>query len=122
VYRKFINMLNLPLEARLLICFRWAVKCLIALKLFDEEIESIRTFDPEKQQRSLEKIDRIQLYPAREFRFTDEAIKHFRRHSEPVFRKLRPKTRCIWMSVKALLQAGIEYYLPPICRANGDIV
>ena len=47
------------------------------IELFDEEIESIRTFDPETQ-RSLERIEQIQLFPAREFPFTDESIKHFR--------------------------------------------
>ena len=54
------------------------------IELFDEEIESIRTFDPESQ-RSLEKIEQIQLFPAREFPFTDESIKHFRQAFQRLF-------------------------------------
>ena len=43
------------------------------IELFDEEVDSIRTFDPETQ-RSIAKVDAIQLFPAREFPFTDDAI------------------------------------------------
>ncbi|NOU23215.1 MAG: transcription-repair coupling factor, partial [Methyloglobulus sp.] len=42
------------------------------IELFDEDIESIRTFDPETQ-RSLGLCNEIQLFPAREFPFTDES-------------------------------------------------
>ena len=46
--------------------------------LFDEDIESIRTFDPESQ-RSLEQQDSIRLLPAREFPLDESAIRMFRR-------------------------------------------
>src|SRR5512137_1265699 len=60
------------------------------IELFDEEIESIRTFDPETQ-RSLEKINQIQLFPAREFPFTDDSIKHFRQAFRTYFPETSPK-------------------------------
>ena len=81
------------------------------IELFDEEIESIRTFDPETQ-RSLEKIDRIQLYPAREFPFTDEAIKHFRQAFRTCFPETSPQNTLYVDISKGIAPSGIEYYLP----------
>ncbi|PPK73176.1 transcription-repair coupling factor [Methylobacter tundripaludum] len=81
------------------------------IELFDEEIESIRTFDPETQ-RSLEKIDRIQLFPAREFPFTDEAIKHFRQAFRDAFPETSPKNHFYMDVSKGITPGGIEYYLP----------
>jgi transcription-repair coupling factor (superfamily II helicase) len=81
------------------------------IELFDEEIESIRTFDPETQ-RSLEKIDRIQLFPAREFPFTDEAIKHFRQAFREAFPETSPKNHFYTDVSKGITPGGIEYYLP----------
>ena len=81
------------------------------IELFDEDIESIRTFDPESQ-RSLDKCDGIQLFPAREFPFTDESIKHFRQ----AFREAFPETsskNVLYVDVsKGITPSGIEYYLP----------
>ncbi len=48
------------------------------LELFDTEIESIRSFDPETQ-RSIEQLDRIQLLPGREYPFDPDARSEFRR-------------------------------------------
>jgi hypothetical protein len=81
------------------------------IELFDEEIESIRTFDPETQ-RSLEKIDLIQLFPAREFPFTDEAIKHFRQAFRDAFPETSPKNHFYMDVSKGITPGGIEYYLP----------
>lgn len=47
------------------------------IELFDDEVNSIRSFDPESQ-RTLEKIPSIQLLPAREYPLNDESIQHFR--------------------------------------------
>ncbi|HEY9133547.1 MAG TPA: transcription-repair coupling factor, partial [Dyella sp.] len=47
------------------------------IELFDDEIESIRSFDPETQ-RSSQQVDRVELLPAREFPLTDVAAKDFR--------------------------------------------
>ncbi|MGR8998304.1 MAG: transcription-repair coupling factor [Gammaproteobacteria bacterium] len=81
------------------------------IELFDEEIESIRTFDPETQ-RSLDKIDQIQLFPAREFPFTDEAIKHFRQAFRTFFPDTAPKNTLYVDVSKGIAPSGIEYYLP----------
>ena len=81
------------------------------IELFDEEVESIRTFDPETQ-RSLDKIDTIQLFPAREFPFTDEAIKHFRQAFREYFPESSPKNHFYLDVSKGITPGGIEYYLP----------
>ena len=47
------------------------------IELFDREIDSIRSFDPETQ-RSLHKVEKVNLLPAREFPLTEESIKAFR--------------------------------------------
>ena len=81
------------------------------IELFDEDIESIRTFDPETQ-RSLEKINQIQLFPAREFPFTDESIKHFRQAFRDTFPEVSPKNTLYVDVSKGITPNGIEYYLP----------
>lgn len=81
------------------------------IELFDEEIESIRTFDPETQ-RSLELCKEIQLFPAREFPFTDEAIKHFRQAFREYFPETSPKNVLYVDVSKGITPSGIEYYLP----------
>ena len=81
------------------------------IELFDEDIESIRTFDPESQ-RSLEKIEQIQLFPAREFPFTDDSIKHFRQAFRDYFPQTSPKNLLYLDVSKGITPGGIEYYLP----------
>jgi len=81
------------------------------IELFDDEIESIRTFDPDTQ-RSIEKIDQIQLFPAREFPFTDEAIKHFRQAFRNQFPEVSSKNILYLDVSKGIAPGGIEYYLP----------
>ncbi len=81
------------------------------IELFDEDIESIRTFDPETQM-SLEKIDKVELFPAREFPFTDEAIKQFRRSFRSHFPETSEKNPIYQDVSKGVAPGGIEYYLP----------
>lgn len=81
------------------------------IELFDEEIESIRTFDAESQ-RSLELCQEIQLFPAREFPFTDDSIKHFRQAFREKFPETSPKNVLYVDVSKGITPSGIEYYLP----------
>ncbi|HJU38938.1 MAG TPA: CarD family transcriptional regulator, partial [Tahibacter sp.] len=81
------------------------------VELFDEEIESIRSFDPETQ-RSAQKVDAVRLLPAREFPLTDESAKAFRtrlRERFPIDIRRCP----VYQDIKeGATPAGIEYYLP----------
>ena len=49
------------------------------IDLFDNEIESIRSFDPSSQ-RSIEVIKEIQLLPAREFASDKDSIDIFKKN------------------------------------------
>ncbi len=81
------------------------------LDLFDDEIETIRAFDPETQ-RSIEKIDSIRLLPAREFPLDDEAIKAFRQRYRQRFDG-DPGASAIYRDVsRGMPPGGIESYLP----------
>ena len=81
------------------------------IELFDEEVESIRTFDPETQ-RSLEKIKQINLFPAREFPFSDASIKQFRQAFRSQFPELSQRNLIYQDVSKGISPAGIEYYFP----------
>lgn len=81
------------------------------IDLFGEEVESIRTFDPETQ-RSQEKLDSIQLLPAREFPMTEDGIQRFRQSFRARFTG-DPQKKSLYRDVsKGIAPAGAEYYLP----------
>ncbi|MGW8309675.1 MAG: transcription-repair coupling factor [Thiogranum sp.] len=81
------------------------------IDLFDDEIETIRTFNTETQ-RSLESVERVRLLPAREFPVDDAAITRFRQAWRSCFEG-DPQRAPIYRDVSnGLLPAGIEYYLP----------
>ena len=81
------------------------------IELFDDEVESIRSFDPETQ-RSQQQVEKIELLPAREFPLTDEAAKTFRsslRERFPIDVRRCP----LYQDMKeGVTPGGIEYYLP----------
>lgn len=81
------------------------------IELFDDEIESIRTFDPETQ-RSIEKVESINLLPAREFPFNKEAISQFRTAFRARFEGDPQKANVYRDVTNGLSSPGIEYYLP----------
>jgi len=81
------------------------------IDLFDDEIESIRTFDPESQ-RSEDKVESIRLLPAREFPLTEDAIKHFRQSFRLEFEGDPAKATIYKDVTEGIASPGIEYYLP----------
>ncbi|CAI8976775.1 transcription-repair coupling factor [Methylocaldum szegediense] len=81
------------------------------IELFDDEVESIRTFDPETQ-RSVDKVREISLFPAREFPFDEEAIKRFRRSFRTHFSEASINNPLYQEVSKGIAPGGIEYYLP----------
>ena len=81
------------------------------IDLFDDEVDTIRTFDPETQ-RSLEKVERIEMLPAREFPVDEAGITRFRRNYRAQFEG-DPQRSLIYREVSAgNVPSGIEYYLP----------
>ena len=80
------------------------------IELFDNDIETIRTFDPETQL-SIEKISHIHLLPATEYPLTADAIKLFRQNWRSKFAS-DPHQCSIYEDIsQAKPSAGTEYYL-----------
>ena len=81
------------------------------LDLFDDEIETIRYFDPDTQ-RSNRAVEQISLLPAREFPMTEAGIKCFRQAFRRHFDG-DPRTQKIYNEVSAgNTPAGAEFFLP----------
>ncbi len=83
----------------------------LRIELLDEDIDSIRAFDPESQ-RSLDRVPAVKMLPGREVPLDDASV-------ERVLAQLRERfdvdTRrsALYQDLKAgLAPSGIEYYLP----------
>ncbi len=81
------------------------------IDLFDDEVASLRTFDPESQ-RTVDKIDEISLLPAKEFPLDEAGISHFRDSWHQRFDV--DHRRCsVYQDISdGIAPAGIEYFLP----------
>ncbi|RKT43031.1 transcription-repair coupling factor [Thiocapsa rosea] len=83
----------------------------LRIDLFDQEVETIRTFDPETQ-RSQEKLEQVRMLPAREFPLTEEAISGFRQRYRASFEG-DPQASLVYREVsEGRTPGGLEYYLP----------
>ncbi|KAE9528413.1 transcription-repair coupling factor [Testudinibacter aquarius] len=79
------------------------------LDFFDDEIDSIRTFDVDTQ-RTLNKIEQINLLPAHEFPTDDKAIEFFRGQFRERFEIRRDPEHIYQQISKGTLVSGIEYW------------
>ncbi|HPL80573.1 MAG TPA: CarD family transcriptional regulator, partial [Burkholderiaceae bacterium] len=79
--------------------------------LFDDEIDSIRTFDPDSQ-RSLYPVPEVRLLPGREFPMDDGARAKFRSRWRELLEGDPTKSRIYKDIGNGVATAGIEYYLP----------
>ncbi|MGQ0620126.1 MAG: transcription-repair coupling factor, partial [Panacagrimonas sp.] len=81
------------------------------IDLFDDEIESIRIFDPDTQ-RSTEKVKTVRLLPAREFPTDKEGIETFRRRYREYFPGDPARSRIYAEVSRGFMPGGIEAWLP----------
>ena len=82
------------------------------LDFFDDEIDSIRTFDVDTQ-RTLDEINSINLLPAHEFPTDDKGIEFFRTQFRETFGEIRRDSEHIYQQIsKGTLISGIEYWQP----------
>src|SRR5487761_1998342 len=81
------------------------------IDLFDDEIESISTFDVDTQ-RTLYPVPEIRLLPAREFPLDEKGQAHFRQRFRDRFEGDPSKSRIYKEVSRGNAPAGIEYYLP----------
>ncbi|MEI6601096.1 MAG: transcription-repair coupling factor, partial [Comamonadaceae bacterium] len=79
--------------------------------LFDDEIDTIRTFDPDSQ-RSLYPVPEVRLLPGREFPMDDAARARFRSRWRELLDGDPTKSRIYKDIGNGIATAGIEYYLP----------
>jgi transcription-repair coupling factor (superfamily II helicase) len=90
------------------------------IDLFDDEIDSIRSFDPETQ-RSLETLDGVRLMPAREFPFDGPAREAFRERFRQRFPDNLNRVQVYLDVADGNASGGIEYYLPMFFDATDDL-
>ena len=83
----------------------------LRIDLFDGEIESLRSFDPETQ-RTSHRLERIDLLPAREFPLTSDAIERFKIDWYRSFDGDPEKCSVFNEISQGRAPQGAEYYLP----------
>lgn len=83
----------------------------VRIDLFDDEIDTLRTFDPETQL-SVDQINELIILPGKEFPFDDTAVARFRDQWHNAFNV--DVRRCsIYQDVSSYIAPnGVEYYLP----------
>src|SRR5450759_1750570 len=79
--------------------------------LFDDEIDSIHSFDPDSQ-RSLYPVPELRLLPGHEFPMDEAARASFRSHWRELLEGDPTKSRIYKDIGNGVASAGIEYYLP----------
>ena len=79
--------------------------------LFDDEIDSIRAFDPDSQ-RSLYPVPAVRLLPGREFPMDEAAQARFRHRWRELLEGDPTRSRLYKDMGNGVASAGIEYYLP----------
>jgi transcription-repair coupling factor (superfamily II helicase) len=88
--------------------------------LFDDQVDSIRTFDPDTQ-RSLYPVPEVRLLPGREFALDETARAGFRARWRERLEGDPSRSRIYKDIAQGLAGAGIEYYLPLFFDATATI-
>ncbi|UYG05940.1 transcription-repair coupling factor [Halomonas sp. LR3S48] len=83
----------------------------LRIDLFDDEIDTLRRFDPDTQ-RSEDKVERVELLPAHEYSLSRSAIACFREGFETLF-DVDPRQCPLYVdALKGIPSPGLEQYLP----------
>ena len=90
------------------------------IDLFDDEIETIRIFDPETQL-SKETLEELTLLPAREFPLDEAGVRGFRQRYRARIEG-DPQRSAVYRDVSnGIAIGGIEYYLPLFFDATANL-
>ena len=90
------------------------------LERFDDEIETIRSFDPNTQ-RTINKVDRIALLPGKECPLDERSINRFKQQFEDHF-QINPNQCPLYTDIKSAMPApGMEYFLPLFYESTSTI-
>jgi transcription-repair coupling factor (superfamily II helicase) len=91
------------------------------IDLFDDEIETIRTFDVDTQ-RSLYPVAEIRLLPAREFPLDENGVARFRQNFRETFEGDPSRSRIYKDISKGIASGGIEWYLPLFFEQTSNLL
>lgn len=81
------------------------------IDLFDDEVEQLRIFNPDNQ-RTIEKVDCVEVLPAKEFPLDRDAIARFRNRWHETF-NVDVRQCPVYQDVSAgIASPGVEYFLP----------
>ena len=83
----------------------------VRIDFFDDDIESLRWFSPETQL-SGDKVESVDILPAREVPMDEAAIRYFRDRYRERFEGQPGKSRVYREVSDGIAHGGIEYYLP----------
>jgi len=90
------------------------------IDLFDDEIDSIRSFDPDSQ-RSLYPVPEVRLLPGHEFPMDEAAQARFRSRWRELLEGDPTRSRIYKDMGNGVATAGIEYYLPLFFEATATV-
>ncbi|MEZ5475391.1 MAG: transcription-repair coupling factor [Steroidobacteraceae bacterium] len=100
--------------------FPMGARAPLRLDLFDEEIETIRRFDPESQ-RSLDTLAAVRMLPGRELPLDPDAVKNFRRRYRTRFAGDPNKSQIYRGVSDGVAPPGIEFYLPLFFESTASL-
>lgn len=81
------------------------------IDLFDDEVEQLRVFNPDNQ-RTIDKVECVELLPAKEFPLDKDAIARFRNRWHETF-NVDVRKCPVYQDVSAgIASPGVEYFLP----------
>jgi len=83
----------------------------LRIDLFDDEVETIRRFDPDTQL-TIEKINGVEILPGREFGLTREDINRFKNNWHTHFEGSPEQCQVYQTVSKGFSPQGVESYLP----------
>ncbi len=100
--------------------FPMGIDAPLRIDLFDQEIESLRCFDPDTQLSS-DQLPGVDILPAREFPLDERGIRSFRQNFRRRFEG-DPTQASIYREVSdGIAPPGIEYYLPLFFETTASI-
>ena len=93
----------------------------LRIDFFDDEIESLRFFDPESQL-SGDTVEDVHILPAREIPFDSASVKKFRENYRERFEGQPSRSRVYREVSDGIAHGGIEYFLPLFFEATANLL
>ena len=96
-------------------------KAAYRIELFDDEVDSLREFDPETQ-RTIQQVKEINLLAGKECPLNEASLSTFRDNWHQKFDS-DPKQASVYLDVnQGISPAGIEYFLPLFFESNASLL